>query len=187
MSTQVPYPPASPPASHGGNLDPNEVRLRQQPATSPFPAYPAPGTSMPSSESSSHGGNMDPNATRLRLADMQQTSGSSEQVSLPRPYNAAPSSNMVASSPPPGSRTPPSAQSGQYIPTQYGQHFPNPGQAQISVKGNLGYPPQPAPGASYAKPSQNQPVGYSPPAKKKSALRRVHDFLMEQGSNERRR
>ncbi|KAL9029126.1 MAG: hypothetical protein Q9196_002602, partial [Gyalolechia fulgens] len=82
MSTQVPYPPASPPASHGGNLDPNEVRLRQQPATSPFPAYPAPGTSMPSSESSSHGGNMDPNATRLRLADMQQTSGSSEQVSL---------------------------------------------------------------------------------------------------------
>lgn len=80
MSAPVTYPPAAPPASHGGNLDPNEVRLRQQQAASAAPAYPIHGTSMGSSGSSSHGGNMDPNNVRLQLTHMQQNSGSSSPV-----------------------------------------------------------------------------------------------------------
>ncbi|KAI4256202.1 MAG: hypothetical protein L6R42_006355, partial [Xanthoria sp. 1 TBL-2021] len=179
MSAQVPYPPASPPTSHGGNLDPNEVRLRQRQASAAFPAY--------SSDGSSHGGNTDPNAVRLRLAQMQQTSGSSAPVAQvtepdtvwmwqqayvrqvqmqPGPYKAGPSSNMVASSPLPGPQTAQTAQSGQYVPAQYRQQYPNPGHAQTPIQGNTSYfptnsQPQPSPGASYA-PSPYQPSQTSP-------------------------
>ncbi|KAI4283537.1 MAG: hypothetical protein L6R35_005134 [Caloplaca aegaea] len=154
MSAPVTYPPAAPPASHGGNLDPNEVRLRQQQAASAAPAYPIHGTSMGSSGSSSHGGNMDPNNVRLQLTHMQQNSGSSSPVKQaqiqPGPYRHSPSSNRSTSSPPPGPYTPQSTQAGQYFPAQHRQQPPNSGQAQTPIQGNMSYTPQPSSGASDA-------------------------------------
>ena len=39
----------------------------------------------------------------------------------------------------------------------------------------------------YNAPSHTYPVGYSQTLAKRSTFRRLHDFLMKQGSNEKRR
>ncbi|KAL8919410.1 MAG: hypothetical protein Q9208_006788 [Pyrenodesmia sp. 3 TL-2023] len=84
----------------------------------------------------------------------------------PGPYAAGLSSNMTASPPPPRPYTPQGTQSGQYVPAEYRQQSPNPGQAQMPVQANTSYfpansRPQPSPGASYAPssygPSQTLP------------------------------
>lgn len=81
MSAQTPYSSAPPPIAHGGNADPNEMRLRQQRAASGF----SQGTSTSATVHTSHGGKMDPNAVRPQVVHMQQVSSSSspgDEVSL---------------------------------------------------------------------------------------------------------
>ena len=78
-------PAASPPAAHGGAMDPNEIRLRQIRAqqTAAPSADSANNLGRVATESPTHGGDLDPNEVRLRLARMQQTSSSSTVVNSP--------------------------------------------------------------------------------------------------------
>ena len=161
MSSQAPpTTPASPPAPHGGAMDPNEVRLRQARAqqTTVFSAHSTNGPGMVATGSPQHGGDMDPNEVRLRLARLQQTSGSPSPASnIPDPNQAVSSRGGVQiqhaeiqsaqygssshlintpTSPPLGysmyqsTQTPQSTYSGQYFPAQQGHQPSNPGQAQ---------------------------------------------------------
>lgn len=163
MSSQTPSTsPASPPAPHGGAMDPNELRLRQARAqqTPASSAHSAISPGVVATGNPPHGGDMDPNEVRLRLARMQQTSGSSSPaLNNPEPSNTVAShgglpmrpaepqsaqygssSHLIKtpSSTPSGygiyqtAQTPQSAQSGQYFPTQYGNQPSNPNQAQQS-------------------------------------------------------
>lgn len=217
-------------------MDPNEVRLRQNPTqhTSSSSANTTNSPNVNASVNAPHGGDMDPNEVRLRQARIQQLSGtSSPAANIPEPNNNlgshggvwmhqtqiqpaqyGSSSHLIntPSSPQSGYNTyqtpqsPQSAHSGGYFTAQ-NQHQPSfPHQTQqlpysqhsgSPAHGNVQYPmasspPQSPPGAPYARapsygPSQTWPVGNLPPKKKKSLIRRVHDFLMKQGSNEKRR
>lgn len=91
MSSQASYNhPASPPAPHGGDMDPNEVRLRQNPTqhTSSSSANTTNSPNVNASVNAPHGGDMDPNEVRLRQARIQQLSGtSSPAANIPEPNN----------------------------------------------------------------------------------------------------
>ena len=169
MSSQAhPTSPASP-APHGGDMDPNEIRLRQalMQQSTMSSTYSASNSAMVAAEEPSHGGDMDPHEVRLRLARLQQTSSSSSPIlSTPEPSNAAAqpngfqtpqtgpqslqydsSSRLVNTplSPPSGygmyqnAQSPQSAYSAQYFPSQYPPQHSDPGHAQ--------HPPQsPYPG-----------------------------------------
>ncbi|KAL8905628.1 MAG: hypothetical protein Q9171_006603 [Xanthocarpia ochracea] len=90
MSSQAPNASSAlSPAIHGGDMDPNEVRLRQgraqhTAATSPDLAN---NPSVPPTVASPHGGDMDPNEVRLRQARMQQTPGHWSPQSLQSPQS----------------------------------------------------------------------------------------------------
>ena len=172
--------PASPPAPHGGDMDPNEVRLRQARAqqTTMSSAHTANDPTVVAAENPPHGGDMDPNEVRLRLARLQQTSASSPPaLGTPQPNNAVTSrggfqtqqteiqlaqydssSHLINTPPVPPSgygmyqnaQSPQSAYSGQYFPPQNAHQPSNPGQAQHT---------HPSPYLSL--PNQ---VGYSPPS-----------------------
>lgn len=123
MSSQAPYAaPASSPTPHGGDMDPNEVRLRQARAQD------ASGSSTQHTNSLNvaatadrpHGGDMDPNEVRLRRAHMEQPSGSSS----PAANSPAPNDNIIVQggvqNSYQNSQSPMSVRSGQYFPTQPG-------------------------------------------------------------------
>ena len=96
MSSQAPYtPPASPPAPHGGYMDPNEVRLRQTRAqhTSASSAHSASSPNVDATTNPPHGGDMDPNEVRLRQARMQHTPGSSSPAAISPELNSVVASN----------------------------------------------------------------------------------------------
>lgn len=94
MSSQPPYSLTSSPAPHGGDMDPNEIRLRQARAQAASSSY-VQSLNSPSAiamANAPHGGDMDPNEVRLRLARGQQVSG------LPPPVvSNTGTSNSVAS------------------------------------------------------------------------------------------
>ena len=154
-------------------MDPNEVRYRQARAqhASGSPPHSANSPGETATVNPSHGGNMDPNETRLRQARMQQASApSSPPANSPQTNNAfAPQHgtqmgqtqmqpaqhgsssyliNMPNSSPSgsnnhQSSQSPQSPHSGQYFPTQYGNHSPYPGQGQQAAQSpQLGGPTQ---------------------------------------------
>ena len=163
MSSQAPHAsPALPPAFHGGDMDPNEARLRQAHAqhASSFSAHSMNSPSRIATTKPPHGGDMDPNEVRLRQAHMQQISGSSSPtVNSPEPNNTIASHGgvrmqqaeiqpaqygsgshwiNVAHSPPSGfntyqsSESPQSPHSGQYFPAHKGYQPSYPSQAQQS-------------------------------------------------------
>ena len=99
MSSKAPTAsPASPSAPHGGDMDPNAVRVRlaRLEHTSASRSYSAESPSVPAAMNPPHGGDMDPNEIRLRQARVQQNSGSSSPAgnSL-SPNNAIVSRGMV--------------------------------------------------------------------------------------------
>jgi len=101
--------PASPPASHGGDMDPHEVRLRQRRAqqTTASPAHSASDPTVTPLADRSHGGDMDPHAVRHRQARMQSPSG----LSSPAATSIARSTNspdvIAMPTPPQGGNTDP--------------------------------------------------------------------------------
>lgn len=68
--------PAPLAAAHGGDMDPNDVRLRQrrEQYAAASTHHLAGGPSTTPTANSVHGGDMDPNEVRFRLARVQQTS-----------------------------------------------------------------------------------------------------------------
>ena len=166
MSSQVPHgSPGSEPASHGGAMDPNAVRLQhgrtQQPSASP--TYSANSPSRTTSENASHGGSMDPNQTRLQMARAQQNSNPSmSAANNPGPHYFAASPGQP--SPPPlqpqqlqygsnahligaqsptagitssqGPQSPQSVGSASYFPAQNSYQQPYPMQVQQSFQGH---------------------------------------------------
>ena len=159
MSSQAPNTtPASPPIPHGGNMDPNEIRLRQARTQQ------ASGGGVVTAEQPSHGGSMDPNEARLRLAGLQQVSGSaSPALTTQESYNTVASrggfhmqqtetqsaqygssSHLINTPSPPASgshmyyqnaQSPQSPPSGQYFPVQHVNQPPNAGQVQQPPQG----------------------------------------------------
>ena len=164
MSSQAHPTSSASPASHGGDMDPNEFRLRQARAqqSTMSSAYSANNPAIAAAGEPPHGGDMDPHEVRLRLARLQQTSGSSSPaLGTPEPSNAVSqpngfqtpqtgpqsaqfgsSSRLVntPSSPPSGygmyqnTQSPQSASSAQYFPSQYPPP-PDPGHAQHAPQG----------------------------------------------------
>jgi hypothetical protein len=147
MSSQAFYTSrAPPPASHGGDMDPNEVRLRQARAqhTSASSAHFSNSPDAIALANPPHGGDMDPNEIRLRQARAQLTSASSANPAnspsaIPTAqYGSGPHSTNVPSSHPSGyntyqtSQSSQSAHSGQYFPTQNGHQPSYPNQARQS-------------------------------------------------------
>ncbi|KAL9072726.1 MAG: hypothetical protein Q9161_003435 [Pseudevernia consocians] len=160
MSSQAPYTaPASPPAPHGGDMDPNEVRLRQARAqhTSASSAHSASSPNVDATTNPPHGGDMDPNEVRHRQAHMQHTSGSSSPAAISTELSSVVASNGgirmqqapaqygssshligVPSPPPSGhnfyqtSQSPQSAHSGGYFPHPNGRQPSYLNQAQQS-------------------------------------------------------
>ena len=160
MSSQVHSTSPAPPAPHGGDMDPNEFRLRQARAqqSTMSSAYSANNPATVAAGEPAHGGDMDPHEVRLRLARLQQmSSSSSTALSTPEPGNtvAQPngfqtqqtgpqlaqydsSSRLVntPSSPPSGygmyqnAQSPQSAYSAQYFPSQHPHQPSDPGYAQ---------------------------------------------------------
>jgi hypothetical protein len=142
MSSQAPYSSrAPPPASHGGDMDPNEVRLRQAGAqhTSGSSTHFANSPGTIATANPSHGGDMDPNEVRLRQARAQHASASSAhpanspRVAATAQYGPGSHLTNVPSPHPSGyntyqtSQSSQSAHSGQYFPTQNGHQpsYPN--------------------------------------------------------------
>ena len=139
MPSSATYTPTSPPAAHGGDFDPNEVRHAQS-------VNSAPGIA---SVNPSHGGNMDPNEGRHRLVSAQQTPGPSSPAS-PNGYGVVqtqvPSvqygshSHLVNTpvSPPSGyptyqtPQTPDNVNPGSYFPAPNAHQSPYPSQASQS-------------------------------------------------------
>ena len=145
MPSPAQYPsPVSSPGSHGGDMDPNEVRLRQAQVQS---ASISSGIGSGVSPNPSHGGDMDPNEVRLRQGNGQQASGPSVQTSAPAshgtggppstiylpqsytppaPYGSTAYLMSTPTSPPSGHQGSPSPRSqqspysGQYFPPQTG-------------------------------------------------------------------
>ena len=172
MSSQGPNASsASPSAPHGGDMDPNAVRLRQAHAqqTSASPSYSVESTGVTATVRPPHGGDMDPNEVRLRQARVQQTSGSSSSPGIsPSPNNATashsgvqmpqahfqpaqydsrshlingPASSSSEYTTYQTSQSPQSVSSGQYFPAQYGVQPSYPHQAQQSHQGPHSYIP----------------------------------------------
>ena len=173
MPSQGHYPsPMSSPGFHGGDMDPNEVRLRQTQvqSTSISSAAEIKGTNP------SHGGDMDPNEFRLRQASGQQASGPSVQASAPAsqgaggppnathlpqqsysspaPYGSTTSLMSTPTSPPfghqgsPSRRSPQSPYSGQNFLPQTGLPTSSSNQAQ-----QLSWTPRPGFQAQASLPS----------------------------------
>ena len=160
MSSQAHSTSPATPAPHGGDMDPNEVRLRQARAqqNTMSSAYSANDPAMIAAGEPPHGGDMDPHEVRLRLARLQQTSSSSSPaLNTPEPSNTVAQSNgfqtpqtgpqsaqygsssrlvNTPSSPPSGygmyqnAQSPQSAYSAQYFPSQYPPQPSDPGYAQ---------------------------------------------------------
>ena len=160
MSSQAQSTSQTSPAPHGGDMDPNELRLRQaraqQSSISPTPS--ANNPAMAAAGEPPHGGDVDPHDVRLRLARLQQTSSSSPPaLSTPEPSNTVAQSNgfqtpqtgpqsaqygsssrlvNTPSSPPSGygmyqnAQSPQSGYSAQYFPSQYPHQPSDPGHAQ---------------------------------------------------------
>lgn len=181
------YPAAG---SHGGAMDHSEVRLRLTQQQASAWASPVQNSSSPNNAA----------AASLGGPHLQQTLGQSSQ------YGSGSRLISPPVSPLPDVQTPRSTSSGQYFPSQYNDQSPYSGQpSHQSSTSHYGIPHQayannsiphtPAQGSvgnSYAPvpaygPSQSPPVGALQPESRKSALRRFHNFLMKQGSNERRR
>lgn len=176
MSSQPPNTiPVTQPFSHGGDMDPNEVRLRQargQAATmSSVPSASNPGAAYPAA--GSHGGAMDHNEVRLRLTQQQASAWTSPVQNSSSPNNAAASlggpylqqtlgqssqygsgSRLISPpvSPLPGVQTPRSTSSGQYFPSQYNDQSPYSGQApQPASTNQSGIPLQVSYGTRYLR------------------------------------
>ncbi|KAL6715239.1 hypothetical protein ACLMJK_007503 [Lecanora helva] len=175
---------------HGGNMDPNQARLHQSQA-------PRNGT-LPSSVAKAPSSDYvaaSPNSPLSQDAQAQpvQYGSNAQLMGVPSP----PSASNTYQSP----QSPQSVQSTSYFPVQngYQQQYVMQGQQSPQSPANAGTtgyyvagvqsqsssPPaaQYTGGPSYG-PSQTWPVGF-PPQKKKSKIRRVHEFLMNQGSNEK--
>lgn len=101
--------PASPPASHGGDMDPHEVRLRQRRAqqTAASPAQSASEPVVTSLADRSHGGDMDPHAVRLRQARMQSSSGLSSPAATSITLSTNSPDVIAMPTPPQGGNTDP--------------------------------------------------------------------------------